>query len=64
MSYTRKIDQLLETATSLGFTEQAFAELAVAASDQSGASVLEQKRVAKALGIHPVTWDPPPEKKP
>lgn len=63
MSYTSKIDQLLETATLLGFTEQDFAELAVAAADQSGASILEQERVAKALGIHPVTWNPSPEKK-
>lgn len=53
MSYTPKIDKLLTVATDLGFTEQDFADLALAAADQSGATVTEQKSIAKVLGIQP-----------
>lgn len=49
--YTDKIDALLEHATSLGFTEQDFAELAIAAADQSGASIDEQAQIELILGL-------------
>lgn len=49
--YTGKIDALLEHATSLGFTEQDLAELAIAAADQSGASVDEQAQIELILGL-------------
>lgn len=55
MSYTPKIDQLLSVATDLGFTEQDFADLALAAADQSGATLAEQTRVATTLGI--LMWE-------
>jgi hypothetical protein len=51
VSYTPKIDKLLSVATELGFTEQDFADLALAAADQSGASLAEQVRIAEVLGI-------------
>jgi hypothetical protein len=51
MSYTPKIDKLLSVATELGFTEQDFADLALAAADQSGANLAEQVRIAEVLGL-------------
>jgi hypothetical protein len=54
MNYTAKIDQLLAVATQLGFTEQDFADLALAAADQSGATTTEQACIAQTLGIQ--TW--------
>jgi hypothetical protein len=47
--YTDKVDALLRHATSLGFTEQDFADLALAAADQSGTSVKEQRKIAAIL---------------
>jgi len=38
MSYTPKVDRLFDVAVELGFTEQDFADLALAAADQSGAA--------------------------
>lgn len=55
MTYTKKIDTLLEYAASLRFAEQDFAELALAAADQAGASVEEQKRIAHELDVN--TWE-------
>lgn len=54
MSYTPKIDKLLSVATELGFDAQDFADLALAAADQSGADLGEQARIASVLGIQ--TW--------
>ena len=58
MSYTPKIDKLLSVATELGFDAQDFADLALAAADQSGANLAEQVRIASALGIqlYPPGW--------
>jgi len=54
MSYTHKVDDLLKIATELGFSEQDFADLALAAADQSGATAKEQVCIAQVLGIQ--TW--------
>lgn len=51
MSYSPKIDKLLSVATELGFTEEDFADLAIAAADQSGASLSVQLQIANCLGI-------------
>jgi hypothetical protein len=53
--YTPKIDKLLLVTTELGFTEQDFADLALAAADQSGATLTEQSLIAAVLGIP--SWD-------
>lgn len=53
--YTDKVDRLLAVATTLGFTEQDFADLALAAADQAGASSIEQSEIAGALGVAPYT---------
>jgi hypothetical protein len=46
-----KIEQLIETANRLGFTKPDFADLAICASKQSGATEAEQAEVAATLGI-------------
>lgn len=58
MSYTQKVDQLLKVATELSFTEADFADLALAAADQSGVTVAEQASIDSALGIRyfPPDW--------
>lgn len=49
--YTDKIDALLSLATELGFTEQDFAELAIAAADQAGADADQQHEIEIVLGL-------------
>ena len=48
---TFKIEQLLESATKLGFTKHDFADLALVAAQRSGAAVTAQRSVARSLGI-------------
>ena len=59
--YTTKIDRLFAFATTLGFTEQDFADLAIAAADQSGATKDEQDRIASILCPPAYRDDPPTE---
>lgn len=49
--YTPPVDALLAHAASLGFTEQDFADLALAAADQAGADGEEQHRIARILNV-------------
>lgn len=52
--YTAKVDALFAHAAKLGFTEQDFADLAVAAADQAGADLADQRHIAQLLGVDPL----------
>lgn len=49
IDYTEKVDALLAHAASLGFTEEDFADLALAAADQAGVSARAQDRISIIL---------------
>lgn len=43
--YSERVDALLSQAPKLGFAESDFVDLALAAADQAGVGVLDQKRI-------------------
>ena len=47
--YLPKIERLLGCAVEFGFTEQDFAELCIAATDQAGSGKREQRKIQELL---------------
>lgn len=48
-AYTEKVDALLVRAVELGFTEQDFADLCMAAADQAGVTVGEHRTLGEMI---------------